>query len=1204
MRNDRLTALVVTLATLAIAPSAAIAQVAWESPLLIHPPPAPRAPIRSQFMETLITPLEPGAAYAVETIDVTGDPVITVLTAPGTSGDVLGGADGLDGCYEGSPVVKEACARFVADDTSVYVFARAWSNALSGRLTLRVRRLTSIDEPLDRELDDIACPVPTPVYTTGCWITVTASEAAFGGSIRSGVGTPAVRYNFVTRETTSSFSPRLPPAHTIWFAGPNNDTSSNWNLLASSTALPTNGVAQTAQHVGPLPPGVTIRSTIFAGVYASAWATGVVLQRNDYVPGTPGSPDFDGDGLGPALERIHRICDSPDTVSPPGFTCDVSECALAPAVLTDQCRAFLNDSDRDAIPDPVDLYGDVSNSTRHMRLGRMGTSPAQYDVLVEVDPLNDDPLNPAGVCTLSEWAVVDWREALQAANLFQDSRGRVPNRNGTEGIRMHFDIPDITIPGALRSGDSIAGPPTGNNPGYGTGEVTIPAEQDSRYGYWGGASCAREPLCSEGCRPFRSCVMSRRGFCDNSPGAMCASSAVCPPGGNCVTEPDYCEISARQEYMHPARRWLFRHNRSFSDGPGSTGAGGTADGALTGSSGDVPMAHELSHQGGLQHGTPLPQFDDSTNGRPNHYSHVNYLFQNYGIVQTINVGSATVPRPPPLRLDILRQISFSDGRLPALDPYAVAEYCPFGPAADYRPLFSNVSDFANGIFTTGTNHNWEVTPTLDGCFTVDWDGDGRTVLPGQTLESRLWTASKERIRRLADATEVVYALDQAPVLLRQAPDQLCIYRLDRLGQGGDAITQACAGPFACPHSPTPGTAMLSRWPTCDMGASTASALPVLGPDNLPVRPNGAFGAALSRRSDGRDVVVLVWREGPTTLRWGVLASGRRLEAVGTIPGTNVTSFPVTSGSTGAQLFGFSALASGSALLVYERFPDGVFEQVMTWSGTTPVWSATPTPVLSGTSYGPPGLTSFVPGTFASVRGFRGAVMAVRNRMQNGPPLLEIWTRDARPARPVWTLWDSLSLPEGSAGDVRGQPQLAVSTTRRGVAPAQRQDHLWISIVGGSNNRGLLFRSDPETLGAFEDSELWMEMNGTEQWVVASAPAMRWDDRQTAGLRGVITQFQASNTCGTDADCASDENCVSYGPNNLCMLSGGRFARLFEWRSIGIDGVNPGILESINEWPTMLRTYCRTLRRERTRAPAPWSGESLLGGVTCPVAPTF
>jgi hypothetical protein len=164
-------------------------------------------------------------------------------------------------------------------------------------------------------------------------------------------------------------------------------------------------------------------------------------------------------------------------------------------------------------------------------------------------------------------------------------------------------------------------------------------------------------------------------------------------------------------------------------------------------------------------------------------------------------------------------------------------------------------------------------------------------------------------------------------------------------------------------------------------------------------------------------------------------------------------------------------------------------------------------------------------------------------------------------------------------------------------------------VADVDNRGLIFRSDPDSLGRFRAAG-WREMNGAAGWTVASAPAMVFDERgRPDALRGIVAQFRSrvggGTVCSTDADCLEGEICAEYGERfSLCVSSDQRFARVFEHRSLGIDGIAPGILESIDEWPTLLEQFCSTLRGERGFAPSPWSSEFLLGGTPCVDAPPF
>jgi hypothetical protein len=1154
-----------------------------------------------------------GASYAIRTFDLTGDPVMTITTGPNPQSPIVTGADGLAPCYPSSTSLGPACATFVASSTTpVWAHVRGWTINTRGETTVRIRRLTA---PGVVPTDTIACSAATTTPTTTCWMAISAPMASFGGTVRVGLGTTATRMHFVTRETPHLFALPTHAPHALWFVRDNGDPADNWQLLSPRYMLPANGVGQTTSYIGPVPPGLTSGLT-FAGVVAGAYGTDsdVVLQRNDFVPGSPAvGTDFDGDGLGANLEALLRTCDSPTTTAPSGFTCNLRGCTTSMTTPTAACKASLNDSDRDGIPDPIDLYGGISTVDSHLRLARMGTSPSQFDVLVEADVGWDDTFVQGGACTYTDLGAIDWREALQAANIYQNAGSFVLNRNGTQGIHLHTEIPSVAE-------GSILGLPAGPTPGYGDGSVLFPHQQDPRFHYGEQTTCVRHPACSPGwpdpCAGLTggSCVVNPP-RCLGNRTISCTTSADCPPLDTCVDPDDTCTVpNPRHYWMSQARRWLFRYHHSFAERAGQAGVG-----SLQGSSGDIEYPHELGHQGGLGHGGPTG--DDSGNGRPNHYSHINYLFQNYGLVSTR--PSPTNPMAPnALDLPRLAQISFANGTIPALDPFAVPEICPLGPAVSYQPLSDNIA-VEDLRWNTGTNYNWSVTGPPGACPAVNWERDGSTysdgaVPAGQTMTAPFWAAEQERTRRAAVSLlsddppagsttfPVALSIDQPADLVRRGGATLCAYRLLRYPTTGVALERSCNDLWACPNTPQSTN---PRFPTCSLGVGPDTGTILLeNSAQNPVLPNGAFAAETTTRGDGSQVVVVVWRVGASTLRAGVDAGGAWLSNVQTLSGTSIAPFATTAPSDGTQLLALSRIGDGQALsLVYRAQSGSLVEHTMTWSGTTPVWTTTPStlPVPSGFT-GSPGSVRLPSGTFTTSVGGSiavdpGVILAVTRTPASGPPQLELWLRNVALPTGAWVPTGTSALVGRPESAFRGQPQLGISPVRRGSTTV---NHLWTAAMTNASMTVRLLRSDPGVVQSAFGTR-WLEMDGPRDWALAATPALLRDDRQPPGLRGIVPALRAEDECTVGqvpSGCLSDEVCTPLDTGrSICAIPGGRFVRVREYQSVGMDGLIPGMLESLNEWPQLQRTFCATIRGQRVHAPAPWTGET---GDSCIDAPVY
>jgi hypothetical protein len=177
--------------------------------------------------------------------------------------------------------------------------------------------------------------------------------------------------------------------------------------------------------------------------------------------------------------------------------------------------------------------------------------------------------------------------------------------------------------------------------------------------------------------------------------------------------------------------------------------------------------------------------------------------------------------------------------------------------------------------------------------------------------------------------------------------------------------------------------------------------------------------------------------------------------------------------------------------------------------------------------------------------------------------------------------------------------LAISPIRRGVAPGTLENHLWVTLVTSNPMQVRILRGVPNSI-AFGSSPVWLTLEANRDVTVSAATALLRDDRQPAGLRGIVPDLQDQG-CSASGGCANGEVCTAFGSASFCVAPGGRFVRVNEYQSIGMDGVIPGVLESFNEWPQLQRTFCSTIRAQRAHAPAPWTGES---GDSCIDPPVY
>jgi hypothetical protein len=154
------------------------------------------------------------------------------------------------------------------------------------------------------------------------------------------------------------------------------------------------------------------RSDICQVVLNTTSSSSAPAPANLYVNDLP--DDRDGDNLGRCLERELGTCDA---VSGQADGC--------PAQYD---TANLQDTDRDGIPDDVEVFGVELPSEPSQLLPQWGASPLHKDVFVEVDITN--VVNAMNFNAAA---------AAKAASFFAGSNGDERNPDGLPGVSLHVD---------------------------------------------------------------------------------------------------------------------------------------------------------------------------------------------------------------------------------------------------------------------------------------------------------------------------------------------------------------------------------------------------------------------------------------------------------------------------------------------------------------------------------------------------------------------------------------------------------------------------------------------------------------------------------------------------------------------------------------------------------------------------------------------
>lgn len=1045
-------------------------------------------------MQVFQTPtLFTGAVYEFDTTDLqpssSTDTVLSIRSYGTVDATTIAGADGVD--CPGTPYsILRSCVRFTAPSTWKYwIWLRSWSTSSRGTADVRYR----------------SCPATGSC--TAAWTTL-GNDLSVGGlsQMGSAIGTAATNVHFETTELPGSRRNGWSSAHVILFAeGSGADKS--WRLRPNAppgTPLPLPG--QTGSHRRGIEGqaefsgsaayvwGSTTPAVVISGPL-SAYASGPHrLFRNDWLV-NGSAVDVDGDELGYDLERVLKTCDR--TTSP---TENFIACSSLPGCWgSPSCAASLRDTDGDGLRDDVELLG-VSlqyygiTTPPYVRLPRMGSNPARYDVFVQVD--YPGSMGPNG-CQRSdtEWAAAPRSSggpipAERAADVFRNTTAHA-NRDGTPGMFFHFDV--------------------GRQPPMMTTAFPT-ALDDTRWGSFdeGGGT----PICD-------STVGNQFGY---------------PEGV--------------QDYV----RWIFRYAFYSAAGAQTSGRGSATDAAST-------LAHELAHQGGLAHGGPAAA-REQTEGKPNYWSRINYLYQD--------VGSRDLSGPN------RTLVSFSSGQFAAfpLRPRAVLEECPLGTSSSSLALINLETPWAGTVTDT--------EPT-NGCPDVDWDLDGTIAPTGTPVSAPLGAIGGRGARR----TELTPGHADGDAFGRLSGGALVTF--------GDALTwikivpDATDSPRAtaylnysmtCSESPAPppGDAFPPCW---SPGGAHDETRQLQRSGAVPIAPTALDAADVTFDATYAGALI-VYVEG------GNLYSGMLLRNVAThwtsywdfgpLGGTSSLPADPESHVPAVARFGDSPY---QLLLVYRLASGGLASRVATvaFSGV-PTVSWTTESSISGVPGSLQGSAAL--GTLTSYGSppISGVVMFFSNAPTAVTSQLYTWTRTAASAT-----WTARSAPASANFGLRSKPEIAQAPYAGGQ---NRLYAVWTGsdLASGANSRSYVMQTDYNTW-------TWRgQGGGPAQYNGSFSPEpsqIAWDGRPTASppsLRGTFSVWRDCSTMmGGTTMCRAPTTCVSRDmlgtENDQCVNLTTGTAQADEFFFPFADGIPAVEMRDYDDWPSLRYFYCSSIRTAQT-----------------------
>jgi hypothetical protein len=393
----------------------------------------------------------------------------------------------------------------------------------------------------------------------------------------------------------------------------------------------------------------------------------------------------------------------------------------------------------------------------------------------------------------------------------------------------------------------------------------------------------------------------------------------------------------------------------------------------------------------------------------------------------------------------------------------------------------------------------------------------------------------------------------------------------------------------------------------------------------PVRPHAFAVDAVAVPGGPTGALVVYVESNSGTFRWGVNNIGSATLA----PGSALTTSDGRLAVDGSQAIALARIGgSQNFSLVYISSSGALLERVLTWSGTTPTWSAAvavPSSISTGLIAGSSpamatveGLSPAGNGTVLSTRNSAGQVRLYRRGTATGAGAS--WS-----SSPTATI----TIPTGKTS--RGPVRVAIGRLRRGATDNWHVFLYALFDTSGSVSQTYVARSlasqfafsgtgsdwlglddvrgnlvpEPATVGPVFDTRSGSGANrgmrGTMIRVVGgplatcsptcTAPGICCAAGETCAAVGTRRFcFQGSVPTGVisctglgNAGCPVGYTCSNFGDNSLCLRAG-YVATSGEQRLPAIDGVPPGLLETANDWPRMRDIFCRGMRAQRSLAP--------------------
>lgn len=833
-------------------------------------------------------------------------------------------------------------------------------------------------------------------------------------------------------------------------------------------------------------------------------------MRNDAAQG-----DVDGDGAGTGLERAVRTCDSEaETLTFPLGGGEVRSVRCSELLAPGNLRARARDTDQDGNTDADELFG---RPTLDGAIVRWGAHPHRRDVFIEGDYADPDAALGRDRCT-----------DPQGISLW---RALIPTGTGTSDLARQIIATDLATAWTREC--------------TGGGRCPIAEWQNVD-----GTSGVRVHM-DLGPHPDAVPIDPLDTLFNDFGGGGCVPCTI--TGAICVADidPDTHFDSARRPYA----LWALAQ----------VGGGGQARlrGFAYGAGVRGTFEHEAGHKWGLSHGGP-PALDSLQNYKPNHFSRMNYRYQDVPTPAADLFFSTGDFEPFPLEL----------GRLDECQPLGARDLSHLDRVGVSPPML-----------VCGTSPD-RASCTSDPARTdVDWDGDrrigGGPATPGVLCApADILAATSNVLGGGGSAHSTRHAFlgfghaaagippgRLAPTVVLDGPamalhqDRLVVTFIDslqRLNVGDSpSITDE-----NCPFTSSA---------TC--GLPDAFDL-VVDAEGRPIV--AASSALLELRDEG--LVLMVYQPLVGNLRWGFLVVGENVFVdEGEIP-------------EGAQERPSLAIdpTTNEVVLLLRGVLDLVFEATLDLTGANPGWQVHTTTVIEPDGQGRAEWTA------------KGAVgLAAWHHQPGGPPSLYaayarslddrlMFVRRVAPGR-----WEHVGFSPFDEDD-RGHQSVALGVNQT----ADRLWALWGTVAEGPSGGFEPVGADDRTSTLYTTSALPGRRESVahraENAVVheSGPPALLWDDRSrfpgaVDGLRAAFNNAVVCNICqpgffsdgvppgGVHADPPTE--CETfYCRDDLSDpdSAGGFVNAVFEWLPF-FDPVTVRVtLLDGNEYPSVTDGICR------------------------------